>query len=54
MKKMKLRNIIVLSVLAAVNVGLIVPAIVLTANGMHQNKTSDVEPEEDLTGVTSA
>ena len=54
MKKMNLRNIIVLSVLGAVNVGLIVPAIVLTANGMNRNETSDVEPEEDLTGVTSA
>ncbi len=54
MKKMNLRNIIVLSVLGAVNVGLIVPAIVLTANGMNRNNASDIEPEEDLTGVTSA
>lgn len=53
MKKMKLRNIIVLSVLGAVNIGLIIPAVVLTANGLGDNKTSNIEIEDDLTGVTA-
>ena len=54
MKKMKLSNIIILSVLGAINIGLLVPSIVLTANGLNQNKNEEVEIVEDLTGVTSA
>lgn len=52
---MKLAKILTLSALGALNIGLIIPTVITTVNGLSPKESiQEDEPAEDLSGVTAA